>query len=210
MWKSTSELGLYCGDLRELPVVLHAIEQMQLRGRRRVDGVESPHHREDAATAARRVDGVGRPKFDFHTGRAAREGAARGRGRVGLVNSRLQGVSIRARVALGDWPKVAAADWLRPRLPQRAGSACAGAAAAVAVAVEFVVDGVPAGVPRLRCCLLVKCSLFTRLHINAWYQSRRAPRLVRIQRLGSVNVEAGWTVSTTNKRKETNINSGVV
>ena len=48
------------------------------------------------------------------------------------------------------------------------------------------------------------------LHINAQYLSRRIPRLVRIKRLGSVNVEAGWTDSTTNKRKETNINSGVV
>ena len=33
-------------------------------GRRRVDGVESPRHRADAATEARRVDGVGRPKSD--------------------------------------------------------------------------------------------------------------------------------------------------
>ena len=35
---------------------LHAIEQMQLRGRRRVDG-------------------VGRPKFDFHTGAAQADAA---------------------------------------------------------------------------------------------------------------------------------------
>ena len=34
------------------------------RGQRRVDGVESPRHRADAATEARRVDGVGRPKID--------------------------------------------------------------------------------------------------------------------------------------------------
>ena len=40
VWKSNSELGLWN---------LRAIEQMQLRGRRRVDG-------------------VGRPKFDFHAG----------------------------------------------------------------------------------------------------------------------------------------------
>jgi formamidase len=43
VWKSTSELGYN----------LHAIEQMQLRGRRRIDG-------------------VGRPKFDFHTGPGTR------------------------------------------------------------------------------------------------------------------------------------------
>ena len=48
-------------------VSLHAIEPTRPRGRRRVDGVESPRHRADAATEARRVDGVGRPKFDFHT-----------------------------------------------------------------------------------------------------------------------------------------------
>ena len=35
------------------------------RGQRRVDGVESPRHRADAATEARRVDGVWRPKSDF-------------------------------------------------------------------------------------------------------------------------------------------------
>ena len=48
------------------------------------------------------------------------------------------------------------------------------------------------------------------IYPNAWYRSRRIPRLVRIRILGSVNVEAGWMDSTTNKRKETNINSGVV
>ena len=42
-------------------------EPTRPRGQRRVDGVESPRHRADAATEARRVDGVGRPKFDFHT-----------------------------------------------------------------------------------------------------------------------------------------------
>ena len=52
--------------------------------------------------------------------------------------------------------------------------------------------------------------LFTRLYVNARYQSRRIPRLVRIKRLGSGNVEAGWMDSTINKRKETNINAGVV
>jgi len=52
--------------------------------------------------------------------------------------------------------------------------------------------------------------LFTHVSVNAGYQSRRIPRLVRIKRPGSVNVEAGWMDSTTNKRKETNINSGVV
>ena len=48
-------------------VSLHAIEPTRSRRQRRVDGVESPRHRADAATEARRVDGVGRPKFDFHT-----------------------------------------------------------------------------------------------------------------------------------------------
>ena len=38
------------------------------RGQRRVDGLESPHHRTGAATEARRVDGVGRLNSDFHTG----------------------------------------------------------------------------------------------------------------------------------------------
>ena len=45
-------------------VSLHAIEPTRPRGQRRVDGVESPRHRADAATEARRVDGVGRPKSD--------------------------------------------------------------------------------------------------------------------------------------------------
>ena len=57
VWKSTSGLGY-----------LHTIEPMRSRGRRRVDGVESPRHCTDAATEARRVDGVGRPNCDFHTG----------------------------------------------------------------------------------------------------------------------------------------------
>jgi len=62
-WKSTSELGY-----AETFVILHAIEQRLLRGQRRIDGVESPRRRAEAATEARRVDGVGRPKFDVHTG----------------------------------------------------------------------------------------------------------------------------------------------
>ena len=49
-------------------VNLNAIEQTRPRGQCRVDGVELPRHRTDAATEAHRVDGVGRPKFDFHTG----------------------------------------------------------------------------------------------------------------------------------------------
>ena len=58
-----------CGNqpVSEVIVSLHAIEPTQSRGQHRVDGVESPRHRADAATEARRVDGVGRPKFDFHT-----------------------------------------------------------------------------------------------------------------------------------------------
>ena len=50
VWKSTSELG-YLRIIAETFVNLHAIEQMQLRGQRRVDG-------------------LGRPKFDFLTGRS--------------------------------------------------------------------------------------------------------------------------------------------
>jgi hypothetical protein len=55
VWKSSSVLG--CEPERHradegMAWKLHAIEQMQLRGRRRVDG-------------------VGRPEFDFHTGRAS-------------------------------------------------------------------------------------------------------------------------------------------
>ena len=49
VWKSTSEFGYpekYCGA----SVNLHAIELPQLRGQRRVDGVESPRHRADAVT----------------------------------------------------------------------------------------------------------------------------------------------------------------
>ena len=49
-------------------VSLHAIEPARSQGQRRVDGVESPRHRADAATEARRVDGIWRPKFDFHSG----------------------------------------------------------------------------------------------------------------------------------------------
>ena len=48
---------------------LHTIELTRSRGHRRVDGVESPRHRADAATeTTSRVDGVGRPKFDSLTG----------------------------------------------------------------------------------------------------------------------------------------------
>jgi hypothetical protein len=46
--------------------------------------------------------------------------------------------------------------------------------------------------------------------MNVRARIRRFARLVQIRRLGSVNVEAGWMDSTPNKRKETNINSGVV
>ena len=70
VWKSTSELG-YPRNIAWTFVNLHAIEPTRPRGQRRVDGVESPRHRTDAATEARRVDGLGRPKFDFHTGWAA-------------------------------------------------------------------------------------------------------------------------------------------
>ena len=66
------------------------------RGQRRVDGVESPHHRTGAATEARRVDGVGRLNSDFHTGsydvvvcalvlNCLPDAAARGRMVAGLV-----------------------------------------------------------------------------------------------------------------------------
>ena len=52
VWTSTSKLGM-----------LHAIEQMLLRGQRRVDGVEPPRHRADAVAGGvlsrrRRVGGV--------------------------------------------------------------------------------------------------------------------------------------------------------
>ena len=49
VWKSTSELCYpekYCVDF----VSLHAIEPTWPRGQCRVDGVESPRHRADAAT----------------------------------------------------------------------------------------------------------------------------------------------------------------
>ena len=52
---------------------LHAVELTLPRGQRRVDGVESPRHRADAATEARRVDGVGRPKFDSTQARRLRD-----------------------------------------------------------------------------------------------------------------------------------------
>ena len=39
VWKSTSESCYYGGNLASMAWKLHAIEQMQLRGRRRVDGV---------------------------------------------------------------------------------------------------------------------------------------------------------------------------
>ena len=42
---------------------LYAVELPQLRGRRRVDGVEPPRHRADAVTGRRRVDGVGRRRL---------------------------------------------------------------------------------------------------------------------------------------------------
>ena len=38
--------------------------------------------------------------------------------------------------------------------------------------------------------ILADLGFVATLHINAWYQSCRIPRLVRIKRLGSVNVEA--------------------
>ena len=59
VWKSTSELGCIAWTF----VSLHAIELTRPRGQRRVDGVESPRDRADAATEARCVDGVGRPNF---------------------------------------------------------------------------------------------------------------------------------------------------
>ena len=43
---------------------IHAIEPTRPRVQSRVDAVESPRHRADAATEARRVDGAGRPKFN--------------------------------------------------------------------------------------------------------------------------------------------------
>ena len=58
VWKSASELGFF-----------HAIESTRSRRQRRVDGLETPRHRADAATK-NHIDGVGRPKFDFHTGRS--------------------------------------------------------------------------------------------------------------------------------------------
>ena len=45
--------------IAETFVNLYAVELPQLRGRRRVDGVEPPSHRADAVTGRRRVDGVG-------------------------------------------------------------------------------------------------------------------------------------------------------
>ena len=50
VWKSASELGH------------HAIEPPQLQGQRRVDGLETPRHRADAATE-NHIDGVGRPEI---------------------------------------------------------------------------------------------------------------------------------------------------
>ena len=49
----------YCRDV--------AIELPQLRGRRRVDGVDAPRHRADAVTGTTSRRWRGRPKFDFHT-----------------------------------------------------------------------------------------------------------------------------------------------
>ena len=54
VWKSTSELG-YLRNIGWTFVSLHTIELTQSRGQHRVDGVESPRHRADAATEARRV-----------------------------------------------------------------------------------------------------------------------------------------------------------
>ena len=59
VWKSTSELGYHGDDVASMAWKLHAIEQMQLRRRYRVDG-------------------VGRPKFDFHTGAAPQQGCGHG------------------------------------------------------------------------------------------------------------------------------------
>ena len=64
--KSYRRMNL-CGNIAWTFVSLHAVEPTRLRRQRRVDGVESPRRRADAATEARRVDGVGHPKFDFHT-----------------------------------------------------------------------------------------------------------------------------------------------
>ena len=49
VWKSTSELG-YLRNIAWTFVRLHAIEPTWPRGQCRVDGVESPRHRADAAT----------------------------------------------------------------------------------------------------------------------------------------------------------------
>ena len=70
---------------------LHAIELPQLRGRRRIDGVESPRHRAEQLRGRRRVDGVEHPKFDFHTGEdgsgsAGAGGALAGFGALGFFS----------------------------------------------------------------------------------------------------------------------------
>ena len=67
---------------------LHAIEQMQFWGQRRVDGVEAPRHRAGAITE-HRFDGVVRSKFDFHTSIDMRTGERRlaARAWVGAASS---------------------------------------------------------------------------------------------------------------------------
>ena len=47
VWKSTSELGYHSAWTF---VNIHAIEPTRSRGQRRVDGLETPRHRADAAT----------------------------------------------------------------------------------------------------------------------------------------------------------------
>ena len=48
--KPTSELGSHGDNIASMAWNRHAIEQTQLRKARRVDGVQSPRHRADAAT----------------------------------------------------------------------------------------------------------------------------------------------------------------
>ena len=57
VWKSTSELGYHSAWTF---VNIHAIEPTRSRGQRRVDGLETPRHRADAATetTSRRWRGV--------------------------------------------------------------------------------------------------------------------------------------------------------
>ena len=78
----TGLCGNHARTIGETFVNLHAFEQTQLWGQRRVDGVEPPRHRADAVTETTSCRQRGRLKFDFTQALAARRATRSSRCRM--------------------------------------------------------------------------------------------------------------------------------